>query len=144
MAVFDFDYSAFDELVQKIESLGISEEEIAKKVLDSADSVAMEAYKANVPYGEPNANGTHARDHVSITKMGKTKNGNYHKVVGAGTPVNTKMDWEEFRYLFYIENGTSKMAARPFIDRACADISSVALPKMKKALEDELKRRLGE
>lgn len=143
MAVFEFDYSAFNDLVKKVEELGLSEQEIAKAVLDSADSAAMEAYKANVPYGKPNANGTHARDHVSISKMGKSKNGNYYKVIGAGKAKGAKIDTEEFRYLFYVENGTSKMVARPFMDKAQAAVTAAALPKMKKTLEQEIEKRCG-
>lgn len=144
MSIFEFDFSEFDELVKKFEELGLSEQEISQKVLDSCENEAKEAYRRNVPYDENNTHGNHARDDVNISKMGKSKNGNYYKTVGAGTPKGNKIDTSEHQYLFYIENGTSKMVAKPFMDKASADVASATLPKMKQALENELKERLGD
>ena len=53
------------------------------------------------------------------------------------------MNWEPYRYLFYVENGTSRMTAKPFIDKALREIRAAVRPKMIQTMEDELRRRLG-
>lgn len=143
--VFTLDYSEFNELVRQVEQLGLSEEEIANELLDEVESDAIEIFRANMP---PNSDkeGEHARDNViaSRTKLSH-KYGTRYRIVGAakrGGNAAGGMNWEPFRYLFYVENGTSRAPAHPFVKKTEAAIAAKVQPKMVLKLQSIIKERL--
>ena len=128
MAKYGVEYEGFSSLVLKIENLGVSMNEVADKVLDEVAPLAVSTFKPHVPYDRKEKDSFHARNHVRASKTRDGYGGRY-KLVGV-------FDGDG------VENGTSKMVARPFMKKAEAAVKSVVEPKMKAALEQEIKSRL--
>jgi HK97 gp10 family phage protein len=141
MAKYGVEYEGFSSLVLKIENLGVSMNEVADKVLDEVAPLAVRTFKPHVPYDRKEKDSFHARNHVRASKTRDGYGGRY-KLVGVFDGDGAKLDWSIAQYLFYVENGTSKMVARPFMKKAEAAVKSVVEPKMKSALEQEIKSRL--
>ncbi|MGN0106929.1 MAG: HK97-gp10 family putative phage morphogenesis protein [Hominilimicola sp.] len=141
MANYGVEYDGFSALAMKIESLGVSMDEIANKVLDEVAPLAVSAFKPHVPYDSKEKDSVHARNNVNVSATKSGKNGRY-KLVGVFTNNGASVDWSIGKYLFYVENGTSKMPAKPFMKAAEAAVKSVVEPKMKSAIEAEIKSRL--
>ena len=142
MAKYGVEYDGFSALTMKIESLGVSMDEIADKVLNEVAPEAVNAFKPHVPYDSAGKDNIHARDNVKASRTKSGKSGRY-KLVGVFTENGASLDWSIGKYLFYVENGTSKMPARPFMKGAASAVKSVVAPKMKSAVEAEIKSRLG-
>lgn len=132
------DFSQFDELIGKVEQLGADMDAVAERVLDAGCGPAMEAFKRNVPYDTVTPphrrKHEHARDHVTVSRTRKSKYGNKYRTIGA--------NGEEFVYLFYLENGTSTMPAKPFRERAYRDARAAASEPMRQALIKEIENHL--
>lgn len=142
-ARFGIDYSEFSELIQQIEQLGMSENEIAEEVLDEAEPEAIETFRANMPPSSDKEK-EHARDNVIASRSKTSKNGSRYRVVGAANRGGSGgMNWDMFRYLFFVENGTSKAPAHPFIKKAEAAIAAKVQPKMVLKLQSIIEERLG-
>lgn len=142
--VFSLDYGEFNELVRQVEQLGLSEEEIAKELLDEVEADAIEIFRANMP---PNSDKEkeHARDNVIASRTKTSKNGSRYRIIGAakrGGNAVGGMNWDSFRYLFYVENGTSSAPAHPFIKKTEAAIAAEVQPKMVLKLQSIIKERL--
>ena len=139
---FGFEFSEFNELIQQFENLGVGDDEIAKVVLDSVEDDAIQAFAANIPKSDLDKE--HAADNVIASKTRKSRHGSRYRVVGAADRGKMGgMNWDRFRYLFYVENGTSNMVAKPFINKAHKAVRDKVQPKMKTILENELAKRLG-
>lgn len=141
MAKYGVEYEGFSSLVLKIENLGVSMNEVADKVLDEVAPLAVSTFKPHVHMTERKKTVFIARNHVRASKTRDGYGGRY-KLVGVFDGDGAKLDWSIAQYLFYVENGTSKMVARPFMKKAEAAVKSVVEPKMKAALEQEIKSRL--
>ena len=132
------DFSQFDALISQVEQLGADTDAVAERVLDAGCGPAKEAFKKNVPYDTktpPNSRKhEHARDHVTVSKTKKSKYGNKYRTIGASG--------EKFLYLFYIENGTSRMPAKPFRERAYRDAKTASSEPMRQALIKEIENHL--
>ena len=151
--MYGVEYSAFAALTHKIESLGVSVEEVADKVLEEVAPAAVAAYKLHVPYDRAEKDSIHARDNVSASRTKSGYRGRY-KLVGAfiegkdgklnwNVTLHSKKGNKEVPYLFYVENGTSKMLPRPFMKAAEEAVKAAVAPKIKAAVEAEIKSRLG-
>jgi HK97 gp10 family phage protein len=116
-------------------------DEIANKVLDEVSPTAVEAFKPHVPYDIKEKDNFHARNNVKASRTKSGKGGRY-KLVGVFEENGASLNWSIAKYLFYVENGTSKMTAKPFMKAAAAAVKSVVEPKMKSAIEAEIKSRL--
>lgn len=142
MARYGVEYDGFSQLVQKVEILGVTMDEVADKVLDEVAPLAVETFKAYVPYDSKEKDSIHARDNVRASKTRSGYHGRY-KLVGVFNGSGVKLDWSVGQYLFYVENGTSKMPAKPFMKAAENAVRSVVEPMMKAELEKEVQKRLG-
>lgn len=141
MAKYGVEYDGFAELVMKVENLGVSMDEIADKVLDEVAPEAVEIFRPYVPYDHKERDSVHARNSVKASATKTGYRGRY-KLIGVFDTAGAKLDWSIAQYLFYVENGTSKMTARPFMDAAEKAVQAVIEPRMKEALEKEVKTRL--
>lgn len=141
MAKYGVEYDGFSGLVMKVENLGVSMEEVADKVLDEVAPEAVEAFRPHVPYDSKEKDSFHARNHVKASATKTGYRGRY-KLIGVFDGNGGKLDWSIAQYLFYVENGTSKMPARPFMTAAEMAVKATVEPKMKSALEAEIKSRL--
>lgn len=142
MAKYGVEYDGFAALAMKIEEIGVSMEEIADKVLDEVAPIAVNAFKPHVPYDKTERDSVHARNNVRASKTKKGKSGRY-KLVGVFTENGSSLDWSLGQYLFYVENGTSKMPARPFMKAAEAAVEAAVKPVMKATMENEINSRIG-
>ena len=142
MAKYGVEYDGFSALTMQIESLGVSVDEIAGRVLDEVAPEAVNAFKPHVPYDSAGKDNVHARDNVKASRTKSGKSGKY-KLVGVFNENGAKLDWSIGQYLFYYENGTSRQPARPFMTAAASAVKSVVSPRMKSAVEAEIKSRLG-
>lgn len=142
MAKYGVEYDGFAALAMKVEELGVSMNEIADKVLEETAPIAVEAFRPHVPYDKTEKDSIHAKNNVRASKTKSGKNGRY-KLVGVFTENGVAIDWTIGQYLFYVENGTSKMTARPFMAAASAAVESAVAPLMKSAMENEIKSRIG-
>mgnify|MGYP000709540048 CR=1 FL=1 len=102
--------------------------EVADKVLDEVAPLAVSTFKPHVPYDRKEKDSFHARNHVRASKTRDGYGGRY-KLVGVFDGDGAKLDWSIAQYLFYVENGTSKMVARPFMKKAEAAVKSVVRTK---------------
>lgn len=141
MAKYGVEYDGFAELIVKVENLGVSMDEVADKVLDEVAPAAVEAFRPYVPYDAKEKDGFHARNNVKASKTRSGYGGRY-KLIGVFNEAGSKLDWSIAQYLFFIENGTSKMTARPFMHAAQSAVKTVIEPRMKAALENEVQARL--
>lgn len=143
MPTFGFDFSEFDTMVRQFEEIGVSGDEIADIVLDAVTPDAVEAFRGALPRDAGTDDPYHAQDHVRASKVRTSKTGSRYKIIGVFDGDGKKLDWDEARYLFCVENGTSRMVAKPFIKKAENNMEQVAGTKMKETLETELQTRLG-
>lgn len=141
MAKYGVEYDGFAGLVAKVEDLGVSMDEVADKVLEEVAPEAVEIFRRYVPYDSKGKDSFHARNNVKASAT-KTGYGGRYKLIGVFDTSGAKLDWSIAQYLFYVENGTSKMTAKPFMDAATAAVQSAIEPKMKEALEREVQTRL--
>lgn len=141
MGKYGVEYDGFSALVAKIEGLGVSVNEMVDKVLDETAGLAVETFRPHVPYDSKQKDNIHARENVKASRTKTGKNGRY-KLIGVFGENGSKLDWTVGQYLFYVENGTSKMPARPFMKAAEATVKSAVEPRMKAAIETEIKSRL--
>lgn len=143
-AKYSVEYAEFSELLKKLEDLGVSMNEITDKVLDEVAPIAVDIYKDenHVPYDKTEYDSIHARNNVRASKTKNGKGGRY-KLVGVFTENGNSIDWTIGQYLFYVENGTSKMPAYPFMKKTEAAIQAAVKPIMKSAMENEIKSRIG-
>lgn len=143
MGKYGVEYDGFSALVAKVEALGVSMDEIANKVLEETADIAVDTFRPHVPYDSKQKDSIHARENVKASRTKSGKNGRY-KLIGVFDENGSKLDWTVGQYLFYVEHGTSKMTARPFMKLAETAVKSTVEPLMKSALEAEVKSRLEE
>ncbi len=128
-----FDLSELNELISKVEQLGANMAKVSQRILDAGSEPARRAFIRNMP---PNSkkDKKHARDNVTVTKTRTSRRGTRYRLIGA--------HGEEFRYLWYVENGHSKAPAHPFVERAYRDASNAASEPMREAAVNEIENHL--
>ena len=129
-----FDLSEFTELIGQLERLGADEKKVAERVLDAGSEPARLAFIGNMP-PKSKKDKEQARDNVTVSKTKTAKKSkNKYRVIGA-------LD-QKFVYLYYIENGTIKMPARPFTEKAYQAAQAAASEPMRQALLQEIDNHL--
>lgn len=125
------DLKDLDHLITNLEKMGANVAEIADKALTEAAEPSRAAFASKVPRSKRNK--IHAQDHVtsSKTKVGKSMT---YKIIGP--------DGQDFKYLYMVDAGTSKMPAYPWRRKALNAAKKTALPIMRRVLEQEIKKRL--
>lgn len=130
-----FDLSEFGEMISQLEQVCEDIDLIAEQVLNAGSEPAKQAFIKNMP---PNSKKEkdHARDNVVISKTRiARKSKNRYRLIGA-------LD-SKFEYLYYVENGTTKALAKPFIEKANREAQSAASGPMKEAFNREFEKRMG-
>lgn len=127
------DFSEFDELIKQIEGLGANMDEVAEAVLDAGEGPAKEAFMAHVPKGDRNNPQGRARDNIKTTETKTSKYGTKYRLI------TFKGDRA---YLYMMDYGTSKMAAKPWREKANRAAQAAARPKMEAELINQLEKHL--
>jgi HK97 gp10 family phage protein len=135
MPIYGFDTTEFNEMIEQLEKMGADVNSITETVLDAGSESTKQAFIKNMP---PNSkkDKEHARDNVEVSKT-KTarKSKNKYRVIGA---LNRK-----FEYLYYVENGTSKAPAHPFIEKAYREAKDTTTELMVDAFNKEFDKYMG-
>lgn len=129
-----FTFEEFTELIKQFEELGADMDMVAEAVLNAGEGPAKEAYKNNIPYDsqERNPQG-HAKDNITVTKTKTSKYGTKYRVI------SFKGNRE---YLYMLDAGTSKMAAKPWREKAYRAAQAAARPAMAQELINQIEKHL--
>lgn len=117
-----------DNLIRKIEDMGKAGTRIENAALKKAGELIMEEAKNNVPFRKGKL-----KEGLKVSGVRK-KGGNKFVLAGIQKGDNSKIFYGKF-----LEFGTSKMKARPFMGPAYESKKEEA----KEAIKDELRRGLG-
>lgn len=128
--------------MRKLETAGRSVGDIADAALTAAGEPSKKAFAGQLPYDSAEKDPYHAQDHVNISPIDGEKVGKKYRVIGVFTG-DKKRDWSAAQYLFYVENGTSKMDAQPFLKDAWEAVDEAAIPIMTDTALAEIKKRFG-
>lgn len=133
-----FDFSEFTDLIKQLEQLGADSKQVAERVLNAGSEPAKQAFINNTPFDETTEESKrtheHARNSITVSKTKSSKRGSKYRIVGA--------DNEKFKYLFFVENGTIKIPAKPFRDKAYREARAAASEPMEQALIQEINNHL--
>jgi len=156
MSLNGFEFSEFTGLIEQLEQLGADMDQVAERVLDAGSEPARLAFQKNVPRSKKNKE--HAQDNVMVSKTRESKYGNKYRVIGAaGKKVDMKRTRvtskgkvqhytekyaDQFSYLYFVEHGTTRAPARPFLEKAYRDAQAAANEPMKNALVQEIENHL--
>lgn len=128
---YGFDLTELSETISQLERIGANLDSIAEVVLEAGSGPAMEAFKKALPRSTEEKE--HAQDNVVVTKTRRArKTKNKFRVIGA-------LD-RKFVYLYYIEYGTTKAIAHPFLEKAYRDAQIAASVPMKEAFNKEYEK----
>ncbi len=129
--MYGFDLTELEETIRQLERVGANMPVIAEIVLDAGSEPARQAFMKNVP--ESDIDKEHAKDNVIVSKTRTAKRTkNRYRLIGA-------LD-EKFKYLYYVENGTVRALAKPFIEKAYREAQAAAAEPMKQAFIKEYER----
>lgn len=117
-----------DNLIRKIEDMGKAGTRIENKALKKAGELIVEEAKNNVPFRKGKL-----KEGLKVSGVRK-KNGNKFVLAGIQKGDNSKIFYGKF-----LEFGTSKMKARPFMGPAYESKKEEA----KEVIKDELRKGLG-
>lgn len=126
-----FDLSELEETIRQLERMGANMNAIAEEVLEAGSEPARQAFIKNTPLSEEEKE--HAKDNVIVSKTRtakKTKN--RYRLIGA-------LD-RKFEYLYYVENGTVRAPAKPFIEKAYREARAAAAEPMRQAFIKEYEK----
>ncbi|WP_426453848.1 HK97-gp10 family putative phage morphogenesis protein [Paenibacillus sp. S-38] len=118
-----------DELVKRLQEMGRKGAAIERAALQAGGEVIRSAASERAPRSN---DAPHLADNITISKI-KTSQGMKYVLVGP-----QKGDNSEFFYGKFLEWGTSKMAARPFLGPVAAEKQGEVIEKMKQAIKDGL------
>lgn len=123
-----FEVNGMDQILRRLNELGTDRKKVENKAILAGAEILAEKMRDEVPVS--NVNHTHIRDDIQISKV-KRKDGAPFVEVGPGEETAWRAK--------FLEIGTSKMPADPFMSR------SVDLTKnpVKAELKNELRRGLG-
>lgn len=123
-----FELSGMDELLSKLSDMCDKvANNITKDALTKAGEFEVEEMKKEAP--RSSASDTHMADSIKVSNV-KTKKGQKY--------IEVAPDKDHFYYTF-VELGTSKMPANPFMARSFAKNKE----KVKEIIEEELRKGLG-
>ena len=129
-----FDLSEFTEMLSQLEQLGEDIDIIAEQVLNAGSEPARQAFIKNTPLSDEEKE--HARDNIVVSKTRTArKSKNKYRLIGA-------LD-RKFEYLYYVENGTVRAPAKPFIEKAYREAQAAASEPMRQAFIQEFEKRMG-
>lgn len=127
----DVKLEGMDQLLAKLQELGgRMASRIENQALKAGAEVIQKAASERAP--RSSANKKHLADNIAISRV-KTKEGVKYVEVGP-----TKGDNSEFFYGKFLEWGTSKMAARPFLGPAAAEKKAEVVETMKQVIKGGL------
>ncbi|APH24629.1 HK97-gp10 family putative phage morphogenesis protein [Clostridium botulinum] len=126
MASMELD--GMDNLIRKIEDIGKAGTRIENKALKKAGELIVEEAKNNVPFRKGKL-----KEGLKVSGVRK-KNGNKFVLAGIQKGDNSKIFYGKF-----LEFGTSKMKARPFMGPAYESKKEEA----KEVIKEELRKGLG-
>lgn len=135
-----FDFSEFSQLIDKIEALGLDEEEVTEAVLEAGSEPARLAYERNVP--RSTLDKEHAQDHIKVSKTRKSKRGSKYRLIDAETQKKDPKTGKPVPYLYYVEYGHSRAPAHPFIEKAYREAHAAASDPMAEALVQKIEEKL--
>jgi HK97 gp10 family phage protein len=124
----DIKLDGVDELLNKLQQLGANISSLENKALKNAAEPVLEDAKANVPVK------TGKLQRGLKTSGIKTKDGIKYVLVGVDRSDNSKIFYGKF-----IEFGTSKMSARPFLEPAYEKNKKEIVEAIKNTLKEGLK-----
>lgn len=118
----NFDLSGMNELISRLNSMGREGQQIEEKALKAGAKVVRDAIEEATPVSALPKN--HAKDHIVISEVedGKVS-------IGAGK--------DQF-YLQFVEFGTSKQTAQPFMSTAFNRTKDEAKKEMSRVIRNEL------
>lgn len=116
----------FDDLLARVQQLGEQTSRIENKALKAGGAVVQKRASELAPRSRKAKR--HMADHI---KMSGVKNKEGMKYVEVGP---TRGDNSEFFYAKFLEFGTSKMSARPFMGPAAAESQGEVIEAMKEQL----------
>ncbi|MHB1652342.1 MAG: HK97-gp10 family putative phage morphogenesis protein [Desulfitobacteriaceae bacterium] len=116
----------FDDLLARVQQLGDQTSKVENKALKSGAQVVQKRASALAPRSRHAKR--HMADNIKISGV-KTKEGIKYVEVGP-----TRGDNSEFFYAKFLEFGTSKMAARPFMGPAAEESQGEVIEEMKAQL----------
>lgn len=120
--------TGLDELIKKLEDMGKAGEKIENKALKRAGKVILDEAKENVPFRKGKL-----KEGLKLSGI-KRKGTRKYLLVGIQKNDNSKIFYGKF-----LEFGTSKMAAKPFMEPAYQNKKEEA----KEIIKQELKQGLG-
>ncbi|MCW6059781.1 HK97 gp10 family phage protein [Clostridium sporogenes] len=126
MASMELD--GLDELIRKVQDMGKAGVRVENAALKKAGELIVEEAKNNVPFRKGNL-----KEGLKVSGVRK-KGGNKFVLAGIQKGDNSKIFYGKF-----LEFGTSKMKARPFMGPAYESKKEEA----KEVIKDELRRGLG-
>jgi HK97 gp10 family phage protein len=123
-----FEFDGMEQIQRRLAALGADRKKVENKAILAGAELLAEKMREEVPVSD--INHVHIRDDIQVSKV-KRKDGVPFVEVGPGKETNWRAK--------FIELGTSKLPANPFITR------SVRLTKepVKSKLKNELKSGLG-
>lgn len=142
-----FDFSQFTQLIKQVEELGADRDEVAEHVLDAGSEPARQTFADNIPFDEGTPESRHPYKHakdtvtVSGTRIAKRSRNKFRLI----EPKTNKVDPKTGKlvpYLYYREYGSTKASAKPWHEKASKAARDAAIEPMKKALVDEIEKRL--
>lgn len=132
-----------EELEANLQRLGSRASRVENKALRSGATVLQEAIKMRAPRstqsrsagGKGNTwrTGEHFADHIGVSKV-RSMGGTKYILVGV-----EKTDNSKYFYAKFIEFGTSKMTARPFMEPAANESHEAIVTAMADVVRAELK-----
>lgn len=101
------EFEGIEEALRRLQEMGKKTSKIENKALEAGAEIIADQMRKNVAVGDYGR--THIRDNIEVTKV-KTKKG----VKEITIQPNKKVNWRAV----FLEYGTSKMAAQPFVEKS--------------------------
>lgn len=124
------EFEGFNEIINGLNKLGGKANEAENRILKKAGEIVRDEASRRAPRSRLNKK--HLADNIKISKI-QSKNGKKYILVGPG-----KGDNSEFFYGKFIEYGTSKKPARPFLEPALRESGNEIFDEAKKILRETL------
>jgi len=139
----DIDLLGVDQMIAKIKQLNAQASRVENRAIREGAKLMQEAIGRRAPRSQsprqPTSpsqkwrTGQHAADNIKISNVRKDRQGKY-ALVGV-----QKRDNSRYFYLKFIEWGTTKMRAQPFMEPTAQEMQQQVLAKIR----EELKAGLG-
>lgn len=120
------------ELIDKVNKLGVKGDEIKKKTLDKAGQMVKDSMEKKAP--RSNKNKKHMADHIKVSDIERSDGIDFVKIGP------DKGDISEFFYSKFTEWGTSKIPAQHWASKSVKENQK----KINALIKEEFERRLKE